>query len=125
MRYLKNNTFERDLKDHHLDDRYIKDVLDDIFDGRAVSLGSKMYKIRTAGKDRGKRGGFRSVFFWKKNELIIFCVLFGKNEQDNLKPDEKKALSLLSYEYQHLTDAEIQEAIRQKLFEEIHYDQKT
>lgn len=122
MRYLKNNTFRRALKDYRLNDDYLAGVLQDIFDGRAVSLGAKMYKIRAAGKNQGKRGGFRSIFFWKKGELIIFCILFGKNEQENLQSDEKKALAILSREYDRLTESEIQEAIRRNQFEEIQYD---
>ena len=84
MKYLKNKLFQRELKDFGLDDEDIKVVLDDIFKGRAIPLGFKMYKIRGAKKGQGKSGGFRNIFFWKKDELIVFCLIFAKNEQDNL-----------------------------------------
>jgi hypothetical protein len=125
MRYLKNKAFQRDLKDNHLDDEYIKVVLDDIFKGRATSLGSRLYKIRSAKEGQGKSGGFRNIFFWKQDKLIVFCLLFGKNEQDNLTTDEKKALKIWSYEYDRLTEDEIKVLIKNNNFKEINYDRKT
>jgi len=122
MRYLKNKSFHRDLKDNHLDDEYIKDVLGDVFEGRATPLGSKLYKIRAAKEGKGKSGGFRNIFFWKRDSLIVFCLLFGKNEQDNLTTDERKALKILSHEYDHLTEDEIKKLIKKNKFMEVNYD---
>ncbi len=122
MRYLKNKSFQRDLKNNNLNDKYIKEVLEDIFKGRATSLGSKMYKIRSAKDGQGKSGGFRNIFFWKKDEHIVFCLLFGKNEQNNLTADEHKALKILSNEYNKFTEKEIDAAIKNNQFKEIHHD---
>ena len=124
MRYLKNKSFQSDLEDHGLDNADLKEVLDDIFDGRAVSLGSKIYKIRGAKEGKGKRGGFRSLFFWKQDAFMIFCVLFAKNERDNLTADDSQALKILSKEYDKLTEHEIQERIKKKTFTEIEYVEK-
>ena len=122
MRYLANKTFQKDLKDYKLDDSYLHEVLDDISKGRAQFLGAKMYKIRSTRKGRGKSGGFRNIFYWKKGELIIFCLLFSKNEKDNLGQDEKKALKLLSEDYSNHTESDINTKIRNKIFKEINYD---
>ena len=48
MKYLKNESFQKDLKNNSLNDEDIKVVLDDVFKGRAIPLGAKMYKIRGA-----------------------------------------------------------------------------
>ena len=80
MKHYINKSFQRDLKENNLNLNYVCDVLDDIYAGRAYSLGSKIYKIRAAKKGKGKSSGFRNIFYWKKNERIIFCILFGKNE---------------------------------------------
>lgn len=125
MKYLKNRLFQKGLKDNDLDDGDLKRVLDDVFDGRGIPLGSKMYKIRGAKEGKGKRGGFRSLFFWKKDEFIVFCLLFAKNEQDDLIPDEKKALKILSNEYDKLTEDEIQKMINKKTFLEVEYVKKS
>ncbi len=122
MWYLKIKQFDRDLKDNGLDDEDIRVVLDDVFEGRAIHLGSKMYKIRGAMEGRGKSGGFRSIFFWKREEFIVFCLLFAKNEQDNVSSDENKVLKMLSVAYDKLTEDEIRHNIENKQFLEIAYD---
>jgi hypothetical protein len=122
MKYLKNKCFHKYLQEYDLDDENLKVVLVDIFKGRAVSLGSKMYKIRGAQEGKGKSGGFRNIFFWEKDELIIFCLLFAKNEHENVSPDEKKSLRILSNEYSKLTENEIKERIEKRSFLEIKYD---
>ncbi len=122
MRYFTNRMFQRDLKEHGLDDDDIKVVLDDIFKGRAIALGFKIYKVRGAVNGKGKRGGLRSLFFWKKDKNIIFCLLFTKNDQDNLSPDDKRALEILSREYDHLTDAEISARLAKDTLKEIKYE---
>lgn len=125
MRYLKNKSFQKKLKENDLDDEDVKNVLNDIFKGRAAPLGSKLYKIRGAKDGRGKSGGFRSLFFWKKDERIIFCWLFAKNEQDNLSPDEDKALKILCKEYDGLTGDEIRQSIERNNLMEIQYDKQS
>ncbi len=114
--------FQRDFKDAGLNDEDVAVILDDVFKGRAVPLGFKMYKVRGAVEGKGKRGGFRSLFFWKKDERIIFCLLFTKNDQDNLSSDDKKVLEILSKEYDHLTDAEISALVARNSLKEIKYE---
>ena len=122
MQYLKNNSFQRDLKSAGLDDVAIKTTLDDIFKERSISLGSKLYKIRGAKKGSGKSGGFRSLFFWKKYAFIIFCALFTKNERDNLNDEEMNALKILSKEYDNLSEEDIKKQIERKTLMEITYE---
>ena len=124
MRYLKNKHFQRELKDCGLDDEDIKTVLDDIFKGRAIPLGFKMYKIRGAKEGKGKSGGFRNIFFWKKEEFIVFCLLYPKNERDNISSDEHKTLKILSELYENLTENEIKKRIESNNFMEIKYEKE-
>ena len=125
MKYLKNKSFQRDQKECSLDEKDVLAVLDDVFDGRAIPLGSKLYKIRSAQEGKGKRGGFRSLFFWKRDRLIIFCLIFAKNERDTLTFDENRALKILSKEYDELTDDEIQRRIEKASFTEIKYEKRS
>lgn len=122
MRYLMNRSFKRDMKRYGLYDQYLKNVLEDVFEGRAIPLGSKMYKIRAARQGEGKSGGFRNILFWKKEEMIVFVLLFGKNEQENLEHDERQALKILSEEYDRLTAGEIEQSINNKHFEVVKHD---
>jgi hypothetical protein len=125
MKYFKNKSFQRDLKDNDISDEQVKAVLDDIFDGRATPICCKLYKIRGAKEGKGKSGGYRSLFFWKKDKLIVFCLLFTKNEQDNLTSDENKALRILSREYDNLTESEIKKRLENKHLVEIKYEKKS
>jgi hypothetical protein len=125
MKYLLNKSFQRDLKDNRLDDDYVRIVLSDIYKDQSVSLGNKLYKIRSASSGSGKSGGYRNIFYWKRNELIIFMMLFKKNEQDNLGPDDKKALRHITRDFDQLTESQIKLLIKKKLFKEIEYDQSS
>ena len=107
MKYLKNKFFQRELKNFGLDDEDMKVVLEDIFKGRAIPIGFKMYKIRGAKEGKGKSGGFRHIFFWKKEEYIVFCLVFPKNVQDNIGSAAYKTLKILSEVYESLTEDEI------------------
>ena len=124
MRYLKNKPFERALRSNGLDDEDVKIVLDDIFEGRAVPLGAKLYKIRGAREGKGKSGGFRSLFFWKKDELIVFCLLFPKNARDNISSDAYKTLRILSEVYENLTEDDIKMEIEMNNLTEIRYEKE-
>ena len=124
MRYLKNRAFQRSLKDHNLNDDDIKEILDNIFKGRAIALGNKIYKIRVSAEGRGKSGGFRTIFFWKKDELIIFCFLYSKNVQEGLNFNAQKTLAVWSKEYEELTAKDIEEAKIKDTFWEIEYEKE-
>ena len=123
LRYLINRSFQRDLRNYGLDDDYVWMILNEILKGRTISLGSKLYKVRSAPEGKGKSGGFRTVFFWKHGEMIVFCALFGKNEQDHILPDERKALKILSKEYDRLAQREVGILIKSGQWKEIPYDQ--
>ena len=119
-----NKSFQRALKNNGLDDEDIKIVLDDILEERAVHLGSKLYKIRGAREGKGKSGGFRSLFFWKRDEFIVFCLLFSKNVQDDISLSAYKTLRILSEVYDSLTEDQIKMEIEMKNFVEVNYEKQ-
>jgi mRNA-degrading endonuclease RelE of RelBE toxin-antitoxin system len=63
-------------------------------DAGAIIRGSGgMRKIRWAGSGRGKRGGVRVIYYWwVANSRISMLLVYAKNEQDDLTPDQLKAL---------------------------------
>ncbi len=122
MRFFLNKYFARQLGDYDLDQVYIKDVLKNIAQGRSISLGHKLHKIRAARKGEGKSGGFRNIFFWKKDELIVFCYLFPKSKRGDLSDRNFKALCILADEYDRLTSGELAWLLAQKKFMEVRDD---
>ena len=122
MRLFLNTYFARQLEDYDLDQDYIRDVLKDITQGRSVSLGHKLYKIRSAREGEGKSGGFRNIFFWKKDEFIVFCYLFPKNKRGNLSARNFRALCILADEYDRLISGDLVRLVAQRSFREFAHD---
>lgn len=62
-----------------------------------VSLSSGIRKCRYVPKGQGKRGGYRVVFFFVKqdNKPIYLLTVFGKTEKTNLTPQEQNTLRQL------------------------------
>jgi len=53
-------------------------------------------KIRWQGSGRGKRGGVRVIYYWAARDAVVLMLLmYGKNEQDDLTPAQKKVLVAL------------------------------
>jgi len=53
-------------------------------------------KVRWQGSGRGKRGGVRVIYYWAQGpEIILLLVIYGKNEQDDLTPDQRKILKAI------------------------------
>jgi hypothetical protein len=41
----------------------------------------------------GKRGGVRTIYYWAvSNDQILMLLMYAKNEQDNLTPEQLKVL---------------------------------
>jgi len=125
MKVLTNNYFHKQLDRFGLGNEYLCQILDDIAKGRSVPLGGKLYKIRAAGISGGKSGGFRNIFYWKKEELIVFCSLFSKAVQENLEPEQFKRLTILARQYEALKPFEIDQLISNNKLWEVKYDKKT
>ena len=61
-----------------------------------VQLGGGLWKIRMARPGGGKSGGWRVVYFYRRDELPIFLLTaFAKNEKANLSRAESADLQQL------------------------------
>ena len=53
-------------------------------------------KVRWSAPGRGKRGGVRVIYYWwNSDHLISMVLIYAKNEQDDLTPDQLKKLKQL------------------------------
>jgi hypothetical protein len=51
-------------------------------------------KVRYAAKGKGKSGGVRVIYYFFDEENPLYAIfLYGKNEQANLTPEQKKAVT--------------------------------
>jgi mRNA-degrading endonuclease RelE of RelBE toxin-antitoxin system len=57
-------------------------------------------KLRFAPAGRGKRGAFRVVYYLASPDVPILALLiYGKNEQDDITPDQRKAILAIVAEH--------------------------
>ncbi|MCZ7648127.1 MAG: type II toxin-antitoxin system RelE/ParE family toxin [Planctomycetota bacterium] len=58
--------------------------------GKLIPHGGGLRKIRVALPGRGKRGGGRVIYYWRRGELLFLLDLYAKNERTNLSAAELK-----------------------------------
>lgn len=62
------------------------------FDKRqATAIGSQVYKVRIAGQNTGKSGGYRVYcYVIEFDKLLVPICIYAKNEQENVDDSELK-----------------------------------
>jgi mRNA-degrading endonuclease RelE of RelBE toxin-antitoxin system len=59
-------------------------------------IGGRLRKVRWGSNGRGKRGSARVVYFWAREDSVILMLFaFAKNEQEDLTPEQERALRAL------------------------------
>ena len=53
-------------------------------------FGLPIYKVRMANRSarRGKRGGFRIVYYMQSSDTILFFLVYSKSDQDDVSDSE-------------------------------------
>ena len=61
--------------------------------GRLISSGGGLRKLRWGAEGRGKRGGVRIVYYWAAGEDVCFMLyVYAKNEQGDLTATQMRVL---------------------------------
>jgi len=66
-----------------------------------ISLGGNLYKIRLRSRDkkRGKRGGFRIIYYFAFRDNVYLIKIYSKNIDDNfVRKELENILEALSME---------------------------
>lgn len=64
--------------------------------GVVIPGGGGLRKVRWGAQGRGKRGGVRVIYYWHvAPQEIDMLLVYAKNEQDNLTPNQLKILPAL------------------------------
>ncbi|WP_084165261.1 type II toxin-antitoxin system RelE/ParE family toxin [Skermanella stibiiresistens] len=54
-------------------------------------------KVRFGSHGRGKSGGVRAIYYYYDDNMPLFALLvYGKGEQSNLTPDQKRVVTTLA-----------------------------
>ena len=61
--------------------------------GDLIPDTSGVRKLRFAAKGKGRSGGVRVIYYFLDEDTPLFALLiYGKGEQDNLTPDQKRVV---------------------------------
>jgi mRNA-degrading endonuclease RelE of RelBE toxin-antitoxin system len=61
--------------------------------GNIIRGSGGLRKVRWAATGRGKRGGVRVIYYWAVDrETLLMLLIYGKNEQDDLTPEQLRVL---------------------------------
>ena len=97
MRIFKLASFDKFAQKQDISDESLRDAIERAEKGSIdADLGGGVIKQRIARKGEGKRGGFRTIIIFRPKERAFFVYGFAKNEQDNIRRDEKTALKNLA-----------------------------
>jgi mRNA-degrading endonuclease RelE of RelBE toxin-antitoxin system len=99
MRFIEFGTFTDRVYDYIDDDEYcaLQNALQENPRAGVVVPGTGgVRKLRWAGSGRGKRGGLRVIYYVATmQEAFVMIFIYGKGEQEDLSPDQKRALRKL------------------------------
>ena len=88
MEFIETPTFTGALRRHLDDDSYRAMQLALILrpeQGAIIPGGAGIRKMRWAGRDKGKRGGLRVIYYWlTKDQKFYMLYAYSKNEQRDL-----------------------------------------
>ena len=93
-RVFKTRYFTRWMRKTELNDNALCDAVREMAGGGIdADIGGGVVKKRGALAGRGKSGGVRVIYFWKKeNEQIYFLLIYSKSKQDNVTDEEAAIL---------------------------------
>lgn len=98
MIFIETRAFSRRRAEHLNDDfRLLQEtLLADPAAGAVIQGTGGLRKLRWSRAAKGKRGGVRVIYFPVLTRSVIFLLLlYSKNEQDDLTPEQKRILRTL------------------------------
>jgi hypothetical protein len=107
------NDFNRLLRKADIGGNKLNKAITEILAGNVIPIGKKVYKKRIGSRFGGKRGGFRTILYYRMEKVIIFMYLYAKNEQADISDREKKAFVELSGIYDQMDEKLLLRAIKE------------
>lgn len=97
MRIVRTHRYTKDLRRLRLSERHQdaleQSIANDPQVGAVIPGLEGVRKVRFAMQGRGKSGGGRAIYYLMlSDDLAIMLTAYAKNEQENLSPEQKKAI---------------------------------
>lgn len=112
MRIFKLKAFARFQRREKIDDLALTLAAEDALAGAVeAELGGGLFKKRIARAGQGKRGGYRVLLAFRRQDNVFFLFGFAKNERANVDKDELAAWKLIAKSYLDMTADELDDAV--------------
>jgi hypothetical protein len=121
MRIFKTKSFSRLADKEGITNAELITAADEVNRGEyEADLGGGVFKKRIARSGAGKRGGYRAILFFRKDERLFFAYVFAKSDRANISPKEKRKFKETAELYLDVyTDEELNAKIKAGSIEEI------
>ncbi len=121
MRIFKHRVFHQWAKSEELMDSVLKTVVKELEQGLfEANLGSGLYKKRVGLPGKGKRGGYRTLIAFRKEDKAFFVYGFAKNVRADIDEKEEKVYRQLAKDFLGMDEHIIKKMLKNsKLFEVI------
>jgi hypothetical protein len=100
MDRYKTRIFQRWAVKENISDKILNKAIEEFVEGLyEAKLGKGLYKKRIPHKGKGQRGGARSILFYLTGKVLIFCIGYPKNVQEDLNKLQRKKREFLAREF--------------------------
>lgn len=108
MRIFKTKLFHQWAQKIKLNNDKLTLAIDEINKGLSEArLGANLYKKRISLKNKGKRGGLRTIIALKKDDRAFYIYGYAKNTLANINDKERQTLTKLGKDYLNMNEKEI------------------
>ncbi len=115
-RVFKTAWFSKVAKKAHIPDADLCAVISQVMQGQADDLGGGVFKKRL------NDNMHRSIILAKGGRHWVYAYLFAKKDRDNIESDELADFRVLAKAYADLSEAQIEQLLRDKDLMEICHD---
>lgn len=123
IRIYKNRWFAKFASREGISDATLVAAIDQANRGLIdADLGGGLIKQRVAREGGGKSGGYRTLVFFRHEELAIFAFGFAKSDKANLSAAELKVYKQAAKIVLALTQAQIDIEVREERLFEVNDD---
>lgn len=125
MRIFKHRSFLKWAKSEAITDGSLITAISEMNDGLIdAELGSGLFKKRVPIAGQGKRGGYRTLIAFKKDDKAYFVYGFRKNERDNIDTNEKKIFKQLSKTLLNIDEKTLNKMLKADILSEVNSNEK-
>lgn len=123
MLVCMTRNFSRLFKKANIDHEKMNAAIREICARNAIPLGHRIYKKRIGSRFGGKRGGFRSILYYRLGEVIVFIYLYAKNEQEDVTDRERRAFVELALAFDRMDTGALHKAIAENRLERWNHEE--